>query len=223
MRDVTIAFDLDGTLVDTAPDLIGALNAIVGRRGIAAPPEAAMRREISFGARRMIVRAVEIAGHALAESEVEAIYAEYLVHYADNIAALSRPYPGLIAALDRLAGDGATLVVCTNKSEALARKLLAELGLAARFRALAGWDTFPVFKPDPEHLTRTIAAAGGNPRRAVMVGDSATDVKTARAAAIPVIGVPFGYTDVPMRDLAPDILIEHFDELPAAVARLTAV
>ncbi|HRK24508.1 MAG TPA: HAD-IA family hydrolase, partial [Beijerinckiaceae bacterium] len=148
----------------------------------------------------------------------DALQAIFLAHYEKHIADFSRPYPGLIAQLDRLQADGHRLAVCTNKLEAYARLLLDELGLTHRFAAITGGDSFAFKKPDRRHLEETIRLAGSGP--AIMVGDSRTDVDTARNAGIPVIGVSFGYTDVPMKDLRPDVLIEHFDELAGAIARI---
>jgi len=220
MHGYTIAFDLDGTLVETAPDLVNATNHVLGLVGLAPVTLPEIRDRISFGARAMIVEALRLRGRAHTDDEVDRLLDRFLAHYSDNIAVASHPYPGLEAALDLLAEGGAILAVCTNKQERLSRQLLDALGLASRFAAIAGRDTLPVFKPHPEHLTGAIRMAGGDPARAVMVGDSETDVKTARAAAIPVIGVPFGYTDTPMHALGPDVLISHYSELPGAIAAL---
>ena len=221
MHDLTIAFDLDGTLVETAPDLHAATNHVLALAGLQPVALKDIRDTISFGSRAMIVHGLRLRNTIRTEAEIDRLQDHFLAHYADNIAATSHAYPGLEAALTRLAAAGARLVVCTNKQERLSRRLLEALGLAQRFQAIAGRDTFAVCKPHPDHLTGAIALAGGDPRRAVMVGDSDTDVRTARAARIPVIGVPFGYTDVPMRDLGPDALIGHFDELVPAIAALT--
>lgn len=223
MQGLTIAFDLDGTLVETAPDLIRATNHVLAIAGLAPVPAANLRGIISFGARAMIEHGLTLHGAALPASRVDELLARFLEHYADNIAAESHPYPGLEMALTALADQGANLVVCTNKQEALSRKLLDALGLTGHFAAIAGRDTFPVYKPHPDHLTGAIRMAGGDPRRAIMVGDSDTDIQTARAAGIPVIGVPFGYTDIPIHDLAPDIVIEHYRDLGAAVERLRPI
>ena len=221
MQGLTVAFDLDGTLVETAPDLIGATNHVLALEGLSPVEPAKIRAMISFGSRAMIVEALRLHGRPATPEQVDGLRDHFLAYYAENIAATSHAYPGLEAALDRLASRGARLVVCTNKQETLARQLLKALGLYDRFAALAGYDTFPaVFKPHPEHLTGAIALGGGDPARAIMVGDSETDIKTARAAAIPVIGVPFGYTDVPIRDLGPDLVIDHYDELEPAIDRL---
>ncbi len=222
MQTLTIAFDLDGTLVETAPDLIRATNHALGIAGVAPVAGQLIRPSISFGARAMIVEALRIARSPLSDAEIDKLHAHFLDYYATNIATGSHAYPGLVTALDALSGRGTKLVVCTNKQEHLSRQLLDALGLTRHFRAIAGRDTLPVFKPDPGHLTGAIRMAGGDPGNAVMVGDSGTDIKTARAAGIPVIGVPFGYTDVPIRDLDPDIVIEHYDELLPAVEQLTS-
>jgi phosphoglycolate phosphatase len=220
MHYLTIVFDLDGTLVETAPDLIRATNHVLALIGETPVAPAQIRPSISFGGRGMIVRALEIKNLRLSEAEIDRLLEHFLSHYAENIAVESHPFPGLEAALDRLASEGARLAVCTNKREGMSRLLLETLGLANRFAAIAGRDTFPVYKPDPGHLTGAIRLAGGDPRLAVMIGDSETDVRTARAAGVPVIGVPFGYTDIPMRELGPDALLEHYDDLVATIDRV---
>ena len=220
MTVTTVVFDLDGTLIDTAPDLIRATNHVLSQAGLAPVPGHELRPHISFGSRRMIQRGLEINGRAVVQDELDGMFHGLLAYYADNIAVDSRPYPHLETVLDGLAARGVRLAVCTNKMERHSRKLLCALGLATRFAAICGRDTFAVCKPDPGHLTGAIAQAGGDPRRAVMVGDSDTDVATARAAGIPVIGVSFGYSDVPMRDLRPDALIDHYQEFGAALDKL---
>jgi phosphoglycolate phosphatase len=221
MRDLTIVFDLDGTLVETAPDLIRATNHVMALAGLEPVAPADVRPSISFGGRAMIVKALELRRARLPDSEIDRLLEHFLEHYAGNIAVESHPFPGLENALDQLAAEGARLAVCTNKREGMSRILLETLALSDRFAAIAGRDTFLVHKPHPDHLTGAVRLAGGDPRRAVMVGDSDTDLKTARAAGIPMIGVPFGYSDVPMEELGPDALIEHYDHLLDAVARVS--
>lgn len=218
-----VVFDLDGTLVDTAPDLIHALNAILGAESIPAIPFETARPMIGAGVRPLLEQALAERGQFPGEAAMDALFARYIQRYQDHIADQSRPYPGLVGALDRLGAHGFTLAVCTNKYEALSLRLLDALGLTSRFAAICGQDTFPMKKPDPESLRLTIARAGGDASRAVMVGDSETDVSVARAAGIPVIGVDFGYTRIPMADLLPDRLIGHFDALPQAVLELVQV
>jgi phosphoglycolate phosphatase len=218
-----VVFDLDGTLIDTAPDLIQTLNAILATEDIPAIPFDTARPMIGAGVRPLLEQALAERGRFPGEAAMDALFARYLRHYQAHIADRSTPYPGLEAALDRLDAHGFGLAVCTNKYEALSVRLLDALGLTSRFVAVCGQDTFPMKKPDPEVLRLTIARAGGDPARAVMVGDSETDVNVARAAGIPVIGVDFGYTRTPMAELSPDRLISHFDALPAAVLDLVPV
>ena len=143
-----------------------------------------------------------------------------LAYYEANIAVSSQPFPGLVELLDRAGAAGVRLAVCTNKREHLSLKLLSELGLLDRFAAVCGRDTFEVCKPHPDHLTGAITRATGRRERAVMVGDSDTDVQTARAAKVPIIGVSFGYTEVPMATLGPDALIDRYDEFEAALGAI---
>ena len=217
LRDATIVFDLDGTLVDTAPDLTNALNAVLTRRGITPVPVEAIRDCVGRGARVMIEQSLERAG---AQGDVDEMLAEFLVHYEANIARESRPFPGALAALERLSAKGATLAICTNKREYLSRMLLQELEIEHFFSALAGRDTFPVAKPDPGHLTGVIARAGGNLERSLMIGDSDVDLRTAQAASIPIVLVSFGYGPRPRDGVAPDATIDHFDELEGRAAAL---
>jgi phosphoglycolate phosphatase len=215
-----IVFDLDGTLVDTAPDLIDTLDAILARERLPPVPFEQARKLIGGGAKMMIERALQTEGRICTPAALDQLYGEFVAHYAGRIAERSRPFPGLLPALDALAADGHRFAVCTNKLESLSRRLLDALGMTAYFAAICGQDTFAVQKPDPEMLRRTIARAGGTPMRAVMVGDSATDINTARAAAVPFVGVDFGYTEIPLAQLEPDRLISSFAELPTVVLEL---
>jgi phosphoglycolate phosphatase len=221
MPPLTVVFDLDGTLVDTAPDLVDTLNVILAREGLAPVPYAKARTMIGGGARRMIEAGLTFEKRAFTVSEIDRLFKDFIAHYAIHIADRSLPFPGLDAALDRLAAEGCIFAVCTNKLEGLSRLLLDTLGLSARFAAICGQDTFGLQKPNPEILRRTIARAGGSAARAVMVGDSADDIDTARAASVPVIAVDFGYTETPVTQLGPDRVIGHFADLPAAVSALT--
>lgn len=218
----TIAFDLDGTLVDTAPDLINSLNFVLDREGLPPVPLASARHMIGAGARKLIERGLEAEDRIMTAKEIDRLTAAYIDHYAEHIADASRPFEGLEGVLDDLAANGCVLAVCTNKLEWLSKRLLDRLGLTPRFAAICGADTFGVSKPDPAILQQTIARAGGKLSSAIMVGDAGTDVGVARRAGVPVIGVSFGYTDVPMAELKPDRLIHHMRELPAAVDGLRA-
>ena len=216
----TVVFDLDGTLVDTAPDLVNALNFVLEREGLAPVPLHSARNMIGGGARRMIERGLEHEGRAAAADEVTRLTADFIDHYADHIADASRPFDGLEGALDDLGARGYRFAVCTNKLEWLSKRLLDQLGLSGRFSAICGADTFGVSKPDPAILRQTVARAGGQLSSAIMVGDAGPDIGVARRAGIPVIGVGFGYTEVPIADLKPDRLVDHMRDLPAAVESL---
>ena len=216
----TVVFDLDGTLVDTAPDLISALNHVLDREGLPPVPLHAARNMIGAGARRLIERGLEVDGRAVALEDLNRLTNDFIDHYAAHIADASRPFEGLEAALDELAARGCRLAVCTNKLEWLSKLLLDRLGLSARFAAICGADTFGIAKPDPAILRQTVARAGGEMSSTVMVGDAGPDIGVARRAGVPVIGVEFGYTEVPIAELKPDLLIGRMNQLPAAVERL---
>lgn len=220
MQNVTLVFDLDGTLVDTAPDLIAATNHALADLKLPPVPAETLRNAIGFGARRMIVEGLNQTGLTLPDAEVDRLLARFLAYYEPNIARESRPFEGAVAALESFRAKGARLAVCTNKRVGLATTLLAELQLDGLFAAVAGRDTFPVHKPHPDHLTGTITAAGGDPLTSLMIGDSAVDVATARAAGIPVIACAFGYSDIPAASLEADAVIGHYAELEAAVTTL---
>lgn len=215
-----VVFDLDGTLVDTAPDLINALNFVLDREGLPPVPLASARNMIGAGARKLIERGLEVEGRAVSLEELDRLTRVFIDYYAEHIADESRPFEGLEAALDELRTFGYRFAVCTNKLEWLSKLLLDRLNLTHRFAAICGADTFGVAKPNPAILHQTIARAGGHSLASVMVGDSGTDIGAARRASIPVVGVTFGYTDTPIADLKPDRLIEHMNDLPKAVESL---
>jgi phosphoglycolate phosphatase len=216
----TVVFDLDGTLVDTAPDLINALNYVLGREGLPPVPLYSARNMIGAGARKLIERGLELEGRNASVSDITRLTDDFVAYYAEHIADISRPFEGLENALDDLGTRGYRFAVCTNKLEWLSKLLLDRLGLSARFAAICGADTFGVAKPDPAILRQTVARAGGDISASVMVGDAGTDIGVARRAGVPVIGVAFGYTDVPIAELKPDRLINHMNELPNAVQSL---
>ncbi len=216
----TVVFDLDGTLVDTAPDLVNALNFVLEREGLSPIPLHSGRKMIGAGVRRMLECGLEREGRAAAADEVTRLTADFIDHYAAHIADESQPFEGLEGALDDLGARGYRFAVCTNKLEWLSKRLLDQLGLSGRFSAICGADTFGVSKPDPAFLRQTIARAGGQLSSAIMVGDAGPDIGVARRAGIPVIGVGFGYTEVPIVDLKPDRLVDHMRDLPAAVESL---
>jgi phosphoglycolate phosphatase len=217
-----IVFDLDGTLVDTAPDLVGALNYVLQREGLPLVPMASARSMIGAGARKLIERGLELDGRVMSTKDIDRLTDDFIAYYADHIADASIPFEGLYDSLDKLSSQGFRFAVCTNKLEWLSLHLLEKLAMTARFDAICGADTFGIAKPDPAILRQTIARAGGDIASSIMVGDSGPDVGVARRAGVPVIGVTFGYTEVPIADLKPDRLIAHMKELPDAVLGLAA-
>lgn len=217
-----IVFDLDGTLVDTAPDLVGALNYVLQREGLPLVPMASARSMIGAGARKLIERGLELDDRSMSVQDIDRLTDDFITYYKAHIADASKPFDGLLAALDQLEDRGFTFAVCTNKLEGLSRLLLDKLDMTKRFAAICGADTFGIAKPDPAILRQTIARAGGDVARSIMVGDAGPDVGVARRAGIPVIGVTFGYTETPIADLKPDIVIGHMRELPGAVDNLLA-
>jgi len=218
----TIVFDLDGTLVDSAPDLVGTLNFLLAQEGIAPLPLDEARPMIGRGARALILQGFAAVGAPVPEDRIDALFDRFIAHYEGRIADESRIFPGVLEALDALKAAGARLAVCTNKRTGLSVQLLETLGFAALFDAIVGADSAPAAKPDPRHLTAAIAQAGGDVRRAVMVGDSISDAGAARAARTPLVLVSFGYTETPAAELGADILIDHYDELVGACASLLA-
>jgi len=216
-----LIFDLDGTLLDTAPDLLAALNAVLHESGLGSVDRSAVQRNFGQGARSLIEEGFRRANRPLAPERIDELVARFITLYGERIAADTAAFPGAVAAMDRLQARDIALAVCTNKRSHLARPLLAQLGLLPRFAAVLGGDSLPVRKPDPGHILGTIAAADGLPDRSVMVGDSDADILASKAAGIPVIGVSFGYSPLPIGDLAPDAVIDHFDELDAALARVS--
>jgi phosphoglycolate phosphatase len=214
---LTVVFDLDGTLIDTAPDLIDTLNVTLKREGLQPVAYDKARPMIGGGARRMIERALAAEIGSAANADVDRMFKDFIEYYAAHIADRSRPYPELEETLDHLAASGHRLAVCTNKIEWLAVRLLNTLDLARYFACICGQDTFKVMKPDPEILLGTIRRAGGDPKYTVMVGDSGTDISTARNANVPVVAVDFGYTEVPIESLYPDRIISSYVDLPAAI------
>ena len=218
----TIVYDLDGTLADTAEDLVATLNWLLAREGRAPLKVENAGSLVGAGARALIARGFAASGRSLEPEKLEALFVDYLSYYSAHIMERSRLYPGVDKALAAFERAGWRQAVCTNKTESLAKLLITKLGIAGRFAFVCGQDTFGIGKPDAKPLLATIAASGGARERAIMVGDSDTDIKTARAANVPVIAVDFGYADVPVEELGPDRVVSHFDELMQACEALLA-
>jgi phosphoglycolate phosphatase len=215
-----VGFDLDGTLVDSATDIAPAVNLALRAVGRDEVSLDVTRGLIGGGTRLALERALEVTGGPLDADQFEHVHTLLLDHYTANITTNTRPYPGCIAALDALADHGCQLAVVTNKAEYLARKLLDELDMTARFASIVGGDTLgrARAKPAPDLIVETIARLGGGPF--AMVGDSSYDVRAARGAGVPVAAFSFGYHDMPPQDLGADVLLDHFDELVRALERL---
>jgi phosphoglycolate phosphatase len=218
---LTLVFDLDGTLAETAPDLIAALNFVLAKDGVQPVPVEAARSMVGAGARALIERGYIRAGRPLTKERLDALFVDFLAFYNAHIADGSSLFPGVEACLDRCRAEGWKLAVCTNKLEYSSNLLLEKLGVLDRFAFVCGQDTFGAAKPDPKPLLKTIARVGGRVENSLMIGDSITDIRTARAAGTPVIAVDFGYTDMPVTELAPDRVISHFDALYETVRALT--
>ena len=213
MRAPIIVFDLDGTLIDTAPDLIDSLNHVLQADGFDPVDHSLVGAHVGRGGRAMIERVFALNQRRIDPALIERQHEVFLQHYTAGIPGRSHPYPGVLEAIARAADAGYIFAICTNKPEGMAVSLIERLGLAHLFGAICGADTFAFRKPDPRHLTETIARAGGDPERALMVGDSLTDIDTAKAAGIPVVAVDFGYTDRHVSEFEPSKVISHYDEL----------
>ena len=214
----TVLFDLDGTLVDSAPDLADALDVLLAERGHAPAGLHNTRRLIGHGISELVCKALTEKGEVMEALALATAVQRFLFHYTPNLSRRSLPYPHTVQTLGDLAASGWRLVVCTNKLESSARRLLSDHGLLAFFDLVAGPDTFGVAKPDPQHLLRCLPAGG----RAIMVGDSEPDIMAAKAARIPVIAVAWGYAKRPLADLAPDAIAHSMRDIPALAARIDA-
>ena len=217
----TVVFDLDGTLIDTAPDLTAAMNHVLTELDRPTLAEEDVRHMVGHGARMLLRRGLSASGPEPSDAEIEDLVPAFLDFYGAHVADRSVPFPGMAEALDELAAEGARFAICTNKPEKLSASLVQSLGLTERFPVIVGADTLPVRKPDPRPLFHAVERIGGTPETTLYVGDSETDVKTARAAGIPIVVVDWGYTPVPPAELGGDTLISQFSELAAALRALS--
>ncbi|MEM7425012.1 MAG: phosphoglycolate phosphatase [Pseudomonadota bacterium] len=220
MTAPAIVFDLDGTLVESAPDLAATTNVLLARRGRRQIELGELRSMVGKGARVMIEKAFAATGEPATEADVKEMIPEFLEYYGDNVAVHTHPFPGILDALGVLKDRGCRLGVCTNKFESLSHKLLDALEMSHFFSAVLGGDSLSIRKPDPEHVLETIRRLGGTPDNAVMVGDSNNDIDAARAGNIASVAVTFGYTDIPARELGADRVIDSFDQLVPAIDEL---
>jgi phosphoglycolate phosphatase len=215
-----VVFDLDGTLVDTAPDLHAHLNEMLAELGRPGFVLEDVRPMIGDGARMLLQRGLDASGGMPEGVDLEALFREFLRRYTARPQRFGAVFDGVADALGSLAAQGVKLGVCTNKPQAPTDRLLAELDLARHFPVVIGGDSLTVRKPDPGHLLAVLDRLGAAPGRAVLVGDSANDVQAAAAIGVPCILVSFGYTRTPARALGAAQVIDHMSELPGALASL---
>ncbi len=217
-----VVFDLDGTLVDSAPDIHVALNRLLAEHGRPAVELDAAARMVGDGAVKLVERGFQATGAELHSKALQDAVARYLEIYQARLIVDTRPFPGLVDALGRLSGQGCRLGVCTNKPAAPTLGTLRELGLSDYFDAVVAGDTLDVRKPDPAPLLSALTQLGAEPRSAILIGDSPIDVATARAAGVPVGAVSFGYSRIPVAELGADRLIDDYRELDDALVALSA-
>lgn len=222
LNGATIAFDLDGTLVDTAPDLVGSLNAILAEEALPALPFNEVRLMVGRGARALLERGFAAAGAPLDAERAPALVQRFIDLYLTRIADESAPFPGVVETLTDLKAAGARLVVCTNKLTHLSVALLDATGLTPFFDAVVGADSAPAAKPDGRHVAAAVSAVGGDIARAVMVGDSINDALGAKNAGTPSVLVSFGYTEDPVETLGGDLVVHSFLDVPNACITLLA-
>ena len=208
-----VIFDLDGTLVDTAPDLLATLNVLLTEMGRRPLELDEIKEAVGYGAKALIRNGGKITGDPFDEETVEALFGRYLAHYGANIANESEPFPGAIEVLDALKERGVPMAICTNKLEDLTHKLLEALKILSYFEVIVGLDTLEKAKPDPLPVREILRRVGAKPERTLFVGDSETDLKAARAAGVPVVLADFGYSPVPVRQLAADAVIGNLREI----------
>lgn len=220
MLSITVVFDLDGTVADTAADLIEAANTALAAEGLGPAPAAEVKKGVGYGAKAMLQCAMASLGQKMEAEQLNRLSDRLVEHYEENIAAKTRLFPGFGEAAADLREAGVKLALCTNKRERLTLRLLSKLGIGSLFDAMACGDTYPFHKPDPRHITGAVQLVGGELSAAIMVGDSEVDVAAARGAGIPVIATTFGYAAVPAGELGADAVLEHYAELTALIREL---
>lgn len=219
---LAVVFDLDGTLIDSVGDIVGAANRLLAEEGRPPVSRDAGRSMVGEGAAPLIERAFAATGDPVAPDAMPGLLERYRAIYERHPVEDTTVFPGVVEVLEALAAGGAILGVCTNKPHGVSELVLAELGLARHFAAVLGGDALPVRKPHAGHLEAVIDAMGGAAHAAIHVGDSPTDVAVARNAGVPVVAVTFGYSRVPHADLGADALIDDFTALPAAIHAVRA-
>lgn len=216
----TAIFDLDGTLVDTADDLIGAMNAIAHRFDLPQIDPVEARPIAGRGGRALMRHAAAKVGREMDDDQVIVAYPPFLDAYEERIADNSRYFPGASEVVDQLLSDGWKVGICTNKPERLARILMDALGGFERYGVLLGADSLPIRKPDPKHVWETIDRLGGARSHAIMIGDTETDRQAAANAAIPCVLYAHGFSPTPIETLAPEAIFSDYALLPDLLVSL---
>ena len=214
-----ILFDLDGTLVDTAPDLTGALNHVLSLNDLEPVSVSKMRAFVGHGARVTIERGFAHYGITIEGEALNKAHSQFLDHYSDHICETSQLYPGVETVIKDFHEKQITMGVCTNKGEELSVSLLEQLGVAHYFKTICGSDTVPNRKPHPDHIHAALKRAGGVAEAAIMIGDSQADVDSAKAAGLPVIAMSYGYTGIPSHELGADVVLDHFGDIPVTLSK----
>jgi len=212
-----ILFDLDGTLVDSVPDLAGALNALLEEEGLAAIPEEEVRGMVGNGVEKLVERGFAAHGREVAGDELASMTKLFMSLYEPRATLRTRLYAGVAATLQSLRSEGVSLAVLTNKPSEPTRLILEGLRVADCFRTVVAGDSGLPKKPDPAVIHAALEALGASAEEALMVGDSPADVGAARAAGIPVIVVSYGYTKVPAEELGADHVVDSLTEIAAAI------
>ena len=217
-----VVFDLDGTIIDTAPDLHACLAGLLNELDRPAPSLEEIRPMVGDGARALLARGLEASGGMPAETDLDTLYQAFLERYTADPIRLGRAFEGLVPLLDDLHGAGLRLGLCTNKPQVPTLRILDQLDLRRRFSSVIGGDVLTVRKPEPAHLEAVLGELGVSAAAAVMVGDSRNDVLAAQAAGVPAVVVSFGYTQIPPAALGGDVVIDRLAQLPGALRRLAA-
>ncbi|OUR78015.1 phosphoglycolate phosphatase [Alphaproteobacteria bacterium 46_93_T64] len=221
MIPMRLLFDLDGTLLDTAPDLHGALNFCLKSVGRSTVSLESVKHMVGQGARVLLEKGLTATGGMTSDEEIDRLFDLFLEYYADHLSDNSVPYPGVISALEQLHAQGFQMGICTNKPYKLAEQIAKDFDLNRLLPIITGGDSFEIRKPDPDHLLKTLDLFEDQSLPALMIGDSCNDINAATAAGLKSIAVSFGYTDIPPRELGANIVIDHFDELIGAIKQIS--
>ncbi len=216
----TVIFDLDGTLVDTLPDIFEALKSTAKQFDLELIPEKTLRKLLSRGSRTLIRTQFEYSKKNFSEKDIELGVDHFINFYQSNISTYSKLFPGILDCLNWLKNESANIAICTNKYEKLAKQLIKDLGISNYFNSITGSDTFKYRKPNPYHLVNTIKLANGSLKNSVLIGDSTTDLKTGRNANIPIIIVGWGYSDIPPHQIGGDDFINNGSQLISSIKKI---